>query len=147
MQFVVKEVTGEDKNAGLFSPSDGNKTDLLWPTSGVNTGDGRILVFAQRVYETGTGPFDFAFRGTQVIEIRNPNDAPDAWDMDMWMMQGSSGKRTFAAAATVDQEWLYLLGSQGEGISSSQIVAKIRFVAHCPAALLCRFFQLTNFYY
>ncbi len=78
-------------NGGFFSPD--SSEHWYWPVNGKSADvfldvsnrcliaglmvNDVLYIMAYNVYADGGGPFGFAFQGTTVIRVTNPNDDPD----------------------------------------------------------------------
>jgi len=122
MNHFIKE-DGWDPHLGFFSPT--NSSNWFWPTSGIFV-NGSLLIFAMEIYPNGTGQWGWGVKGTYCIKISNPTESPWDWKYITTQIPHTDNHLGWSSAAVDGNDgYIYLLGNEGNGIESSQVLARI----------------------
>lgn len=108
------------KITGIFNTTKGNY--FYWPLVGTEL-DGSLLIAASKV--TTKGVKNFKVLGTTLFTVKNPMHPPEDWKFDKVFLKKKNGV-TWGSAITRQNDWLYLFGQKGTGLSSKTLVSKIR---------------------
>ncbi|MHB2019099.1 MAG: DUF4185 domain-containing protein [Candidatus Xenobia bacterium] len=83
----------------------------FWPSDGVRVGH-HLYLFMKRMEHAGNpAPFDFAWRDTWLIDVRNPDAPPTEW---RW--NGHPMDHLLGIAVLRDGSYLYSVGQQGKDL-------------------------------
>ncbi|NBT62837.1 MAG: DUF4185 domain-containing protein [Planctomycetia bacterium] len=104
--------TAAGKPSALLVPKDGK--GWFWPFAGIMQGEKFVLFLF--LMEKADGPSGFAFKnaGVVLVEIDNPNDAPNSWRIQQIKVPhvsiGEKRKVLFGSAICVAKDFTYIYG-------------------------------------
>ncbi|MFW6104592.1 MAG: DUF4185 domain-containing protein [Candidatus Bipolaricaulota bacterium] len=95
---------------------------FYWPLVGTSL-DSSLLVAASKVTTKDTKTFKIL--GTTFFTVENPMDPPEEWNYQGEFLPNEDGI-TWGNALVKQDEWVYVFGQKGKGLSSKTVLAKIR---------------------
>ncbi len=118
---IKKSYAKEDGKIRAIFPSKKDEV-FYWPLVGT-TADSSLLVAASKVSTRDAKTFKVL--GTTFFRVKNPKDPPKNWTYESQFLPKKNGI-VWGTALLKKDDWIYLFGRKGSGLSSKTVLAKIK---------------------